>query len=157
MLWAGDPTGPVGGKAAAGHDAMQVGMKMQILTPGMQHGEEADGGAQMSGIGGDGERSLGGGLKQDGVDLSRALKRQAADLLGKSEHDVEIGNRQKLRLPFGEPLGAGRGLALGAVAIATRVEYFDAMSAPVALIEMTTQDRGPAVPNVSQRFPLLAR
>ncbi len=31
------------------------------------------------------------------------------------------------------------------------------MSAPVALIEMTAQDRGPAVANVSQRFPLLAR
>ena len=31
------------------------------------------------------------------------------------------------------------------------------MSAPVALIEVTTQDRGPAVTNVSKRFPLLAR
>jgi hypothetical protein len=57
-------------------------------------------------------------LKQDGVNLSRVLKRQAADLLRKSEHDVEIRNGQKLCLPFGEPLGAGRGLALGAVAIA---------------------------------------
>jgi hypothetical protein len=49
---------------------MQVRMKMQILTPGMQHGEEADGGAQVSGIGGDGEQSFGSGLKQDGIDLS---------------------------------------------------------------------------------------
>ena len=31
------------------------------------------------------------------------------------------------------------------------------MSAPVALVEVTAQDRGPAVANVSQRFPLLAR
>jgi hypothetical protein len=31
------------------------------------------------------------------------------------------------------------------------------MPAPIALIEMTTQDRGPAVTNVSERFPLLAR
>jgi hypothetical protein len=100
---------------------------------------------------------LGSGLKQDGVNLSRVLKRQAADLLGKREYDVEIGNRQKLRLPFGEPLGAGRGLALGAVPIATRVESFDAMPAPVALIEMTAQDCGPAVADVSERFPLLAR
>src|SRR4249920_265490 len=111
----------------------------------------------MPGVGGDSEQRFGSGLKQDGVNLSRVLKRQAADLLRKSEHDVEIRNGQKLCLPFGEPLGAGRGLALGAVAIATRVEYFDAMPAPVALIEMTTQDRGPAVANVSQRFPLLAR
>jgi hypothetical protein len=108
-------------------------------------------------IGGDGEQSFGSGLKQDGVDLSRILKCQAADLLRKCEYDVEIGDRQQLRLPLGEPLGAGRGLALGAAAITTRVEYFDAMSAPVAPVQMTTQDRGPAVTNVSERLPLLAR
>jgi hypothetical protein len=39
----------------------------------------------------------------------------------------------------------------------TRVEYFDAMPAPIALIEMTTQDRCPAVPNIVECFPLLAR
>jgi hypothetical protein len=157
ILPAGDPAGAVGGEASAGHDAMQVGMEMQILTPSVQHGEEADGGAEVSGVGGNSEQSFRSGLKQDGIDLSLVLKRQAADLLGNSEHDVEIGDGQKLRLPLGEPLGAGRSLALGAAAIATRVEYFDAMPAPVALIEMTTQDRGPAVPNVSARFPLLAR
>jgi hypothetical protein len=111
----------------------------------------------MSEIGGDGEQSFRSSLKQEGIDLSRVLKRQAADLLWKRERDVEVRNGQQLRLPVGEPLGAGRGLALGTVAITTRVEYLDAMSAPVALIEMTTQDRGPAVTNVSERFPLLAR
>ena len=88
----------------------------------------------MLGVGGDGEQSFGSGLKQDGVDPSRVLQRQAADLLRKRENDVEVRNRQELGFPFGEPPGAGCGLALGAVAIATRVEYFDAMSAPVALI-----------------------
>ena len=78
-------------------------------------------------------------------------------MLREREHDVKIGDGQKLRLPFGEPLGAGGGLTLGTVAIATRVECFDAMSAPVALIEMAAQACGPAVPNVSERFPLLAR
>ena len=111
----------------------------------------------MSGIGGDGEQSFGSGLKQNGVNLSRVLKRQAADLLRKSEHDVEVRNGQELRFPLGEPLGAGRGLALWATPIPTRVEYLDAMSAPVALIEMTAQDGSPAVTNVSERFPLLAR
>jgi hypothetical protein len=86
----------------------------------VEHGEEADGSAEMSGIGGDGEQSFGSGLKQDGIDLFLVLKRQATDLLRKREHDMEIRNRQQLRLPFGEPLSAGRGLALGATAIAAR-------------------------------------
>jgi len=47
------------------------------------------------------------------------VKRQAGDLLREREHDVKVRDGQKLRLPFGEPLGAGRGLALGAMAIAT--------------------------------------
>jgi len=153
----GDPAAAIGGEAATGHDAMQVRMKMQVLTPGVQHGNEADGGAQMAGIAGNGEQSFRSGLKQDGIDLSRVLKCQATDLLWKCEGDVEVRNGQQLRLPVGEPLGASGGLALGTVAITTRVEYLDAMSAPVALIEMTTQDRGPAVTNVSKRFPLLAR
>src|ERR1019366_282742 len=136
---------------------MQVRMKMQVLTPGVQYGKKADGSAEVSGIGGNGEQGFGSGLKQDGIDLSGVLKGQGTDLLGKSEHDVEIRTGQELRLPFGEPLGAGGGLALGATAIATRVEYFDAMSTPVALIEMTAQHRGPAVANIPERFPLLAR
>ena len=101
---------------------------------------QADGGAEVCGIGGDGEQSFRSGLKQNGVNLPRVLKRQSADLLRKREHDVEVRNRQELRLPLGEPLGSGRGLALWAAPIPTRVEYFDAMSAPVALIEVTTQD-----------------
>ncbi len=94
-------------------------MEMQVLTPGVQYGEKADGGAEMSGIGGDGEQSFRSSLKQDGIDLSRVLKCQATDLLWKRERDVEVGNRQQLRLPGGEPVGAGSGLALWATAITT--------------------------------------
>ena len=61
---------------------------------GVQHGKKADGGAEVSGIGGDGEQSFGSGLKQNSVNLSRVLKRQATDLLRKSEDDVEVRNGQ---------------------------------------------------------------
>ena len=67
------------------------------------------------------EQSFGSGAEQDVVNLSRVLKRQAADLLRQREHHVEIGDGQKLRLPLGEPPGASRGLALGAMPIAARV------------------------------------
>jgi hypothetical protein len=56
---------------------MQVRMKMQVLTPGVQHGEEADGSAKVPGVGGDGEEGFRSSLKQDGIDLSRVLKCQA--------------------------------------------------------------------------------
>jgi len=40
-----------------------VRVQMQVLTPGVQHGKKADGGAEVSGIGSDGEQSFGSGLK----------------------------------------------------------------------------------------------
>src|SRR5580700_5452206 len=117
ILPASDPAAAVGGEAAAGNDAMQVRMKMQVLTPSVQHGKEADGSTKVPGVGGDGEESFRSSLKQDGIDLSWILKCQATDLPWKSERDVEVRNGQQLRLPVGEPLGASGSLALGTVAI----------------------------------------
>jgi hypothetical protein len=61
---AGDPARAVGGQAAARHDHVDVRMMRHRRAPSMQHGGDADPGAQMPGIGGDGERGLGGGLEQ---------------------------------------------------------------------------------------------
>ena len=127
---------------------MQVRMEVQILTPGMQHCEETDGCAQMLGIGGNGEQSFGGCTKQDSVDPFRILKRDVGQFLRESKHHVEIRDGQKLGLALCEPLGAGRGLALGTVTVATRVIGDDAMPAPIALLEMAAQDGGPAVAKV---------
>ena len=130
---------------------------MQILSPGMQHGEEADGCAQKPRISGGFKHGGRRGAEQEGLNLFRVLHRQSADLSGQREYDVEVRNRKKLGFALREPSGAGRGLALGAMPIAARVIEDDAMSAPVALLEVTAQGRSPAVPNVPQRFPLLAR
>jgi hypothetical protein len=111
----------------------------------------------MLGIGCNFQQGLGRGTEQDGVDQLGVLQRQAADLRRERKHYVKIGRRQKLRLPLGEPFGAGRGLALRTMAIATRVIYVDAMSALITLLEMTAQYGGPAVTNISQRSSLLAR
>jgi hypothetical protein len=58
---AGDPLGAIGREAAAGDDAVQVGMKQQHLPPGMEHREETEFGAEMLGIGGDRGQGLCGG------------------------------------------------------------------------------------------------
>ena len=47
---------------------MQMRMMKQVLAPGVQHGEEADLGAQVLGIGGDGAQGLGGGAEEQAVD-----------------------------------------------------------------------------------------
>src|ERR1700690_2512447 len=100
---------------------MQVRVEMQVLTPGVQHREESDGGAQMPRVGGDGDQRLGSGSKEDRVNLFRILQREPRDLRRHSKDHVEIGDGQKLRLALREPPGAGRGLALVAMSITARV------------------------------------
>ena len=61
------------------------------------------------------------GAEQDVVNLARVLKRQPADLRGQREHDMEIGDGQKLGFTLREPARASLGLALGAVPVPARV------------------------------------
>lgn len=96
---------------------------MQILPPGVEHGEKADGGAEQSRVGGGVEQRSGGAAKQDVVNLAWVLKGQAPDLGGQREHDMEIGHGQKLGFALRQPASASLGLALGAVPIATRVPF----------------------------------
>ena len=53
------PARTAGRESARRDDAMNVRMEQQVLSPGMQNGEEADVGAKMLGIGGDFDEGLG--------------------------------------------------------------------------------------------------
>jgi hypothetical protein len=60
-------------------------------------------------------------LEQECVAAALVLERDLRELLGQREDDVEVGDVQEFGLALGEPLGARRGLALGAVAVAAGV------------------------------------
>jgi len=123
---------------------MEVGVIVEVLAPTMQHCNEADLCPQMFGIGGDRAQRLGRRLEQDGVDRRLVLEGDRRDLGRQCEHHVEIGNRQKLVLPRGEPFPAGLALALGAMPVATGVVgYADRPAGPAAL-DMAAEFGGPA-------------
>ena len=48
-------------------------------APGVEHGGEADAGAEMLGVGGDGDQRLGRGLEQEAVDDGLVLVGDVAD------------------------------------------------------------------------------
>ena len=80
-------------------------MQMEVLSPGVKHGKEADVGAEQSRVGGGFEQSGSGSTEQDLVNLFRVLKRQPADLSGQRENDVEIRDSQKLGFALRQPAG----------------------------------------------------
>jgi hypothetical protein len=86
---------------------MDVRMVVQVLTPGVEHGDEADLGPEVPRIGGDRLQRPGGGAEQDGVDRLLVLEGDLGRQCGQREHDVEVRDRQQLGLAGRQPRGAG--------------------------------------------------
>ena len=74
--------GVIEGKATGGNDAMDMGMKLDFLIPGVQHTEEADLGAEMLGITSHFEQCLGTGLEQEMVQDLFVVQGERRQLMG---------------------------------------------------------------------------
>jgi hypothetical protein len=134
---ASDPARVVRADSAAGHDAVNVRRQMEILAPSMEHGQQADGRAQMLGVRCDAQQRLRNGAEEDRVDDPGVLKGQPGNLLRYREDYVKLLlHRQQFSFAFGQPLGAGRCLTLRTAPISTRVIRDGAMPALVALFDM---------------------
>ena len=119
-------------------------MKVQILSPGVEHIEEAGGNAHPLRIGGNGEQSFGGGLEENVVDEFAVEEGDGGDGLGQSEDHVEVLGGQQFGLPLLQPLGARQSLALGTVSVATGAIVGMRVLAVVAPFDDTAQLRSPA-------------
>jgi hypothetical protein len=120
---------------------MQVGMKEEILSPTVEHGEEADLGAEMFGIGSDGRQGLGRGSEQNAVDEIFVLVSNSGDRFGEGEDDVKIRGGENFRFPFFDPIRPRQRLALGAMSVAAAIVSVTLVGTAVAVLEMTTQGR----------------
>ena len=107
----------------------------------MQHRDEADARAEMLGIGGDGERGLGGGLEQQIVDHGLVLVGEVAQRGRQGIHDMEVWHRQQLGLARGQPLPRGGALTFGAMAVAARIIGDEGMRAVLAARDMAAKRR----------------
>jgi hypothetical protein len=151
----GDPSGAILGETSFGNEAMNVGMVVECLSPGMEDGEEAEAGSEMCGISADLEQCLGGGSEEEIVDDALVLKSDRAEVLRQGEYDVEVSARKKIPLAIGEPAGLGRGLTFGAVAVATRVVLDDLVAAPIAAPLVSSLGGGTARHQIPQDLSLL--
>src|SRR5208282_4273239 len=148
----GDPAGVVRSEAAGGKHAVDMGMMLQSLVPGMEHAEEADLGSKMPGIASDLQRSCSTGVKQQVIDQPFILQCERSQFPRQGEDEVHIAGRQQLSFPRLEPAQAGVALTLGAVPVSARVVRDGSMSAVRALITMSTQRCGAAACDGQQHF-----
>jgi hypothetical protein len=69
---------------------MDMGMKLELLIPSVQNAEETDLGAQMLGIEGHFEKSLGAGVEQEVVDRLLVLQSERRQFSRQSENDMHV-------------------------------------------------------------------
>jgi hypothetical protein len=68
--------GPVGCQAPRGQDTMEMRVMVQLLAPGMEHGEAADLRPEMLRVPGDVLERLGDGAKEQAIEVAGVLQRQ---------------------------------------------------------------------------------
>src|SRR5271165_2639484 len=117
----GDPSGVAGSEATGGNDAVDMGMRLEPLIPGVQHAEETDLGAQMSGIASHFEQGCGAGAKQQVVDELLVLQGKVCQFARQSKDYVYIAGGQQLAPTCLQPAVAGISLALWAMPVSARV------------------------------------
>ena len=71
-----------------------------------------------------------------------------------AEDEMVVDNRQQLLLPSAKPLLSCIGLALGAMAVTTRVERDGLVTAMIALVTMPAQSSGAAANDGIENFDL---
>jgi hypothetical protein len=123
---------------------MQMRMMLQILTPGMEYGDEANLGAQVLGSSCDPAQGLGGGVKQDVVDHGLILIRNRGNRLGQRKDHMEVFNGNKIGLAIFQPLRTDQRLAFRAVPIAATVVGNALIAATIALLNMAAKSGGTA-------------
>ncbi len=111
----------------------------------MKHGGDADAGAEVARVGGDGEHGLGRRAEQQVVDRCLVLSRDVGDLGGQAEHDMKVADRQQVGFSGGQPLACGGALALRAVPVAAAVVGDPPVPAVFAGLDMPAQGSGAAV------------
>ena len=108
-------------ESAGSNHAVDMGMMLQALIPGMEHAEEADLRAKVPGIASDLKQSLSAGLKQQAINHLLVLKSERSKFARQREDDMYVGRRQKFLFTRLEPALARVALALGTVPVAARV------------------------------------
>src|SRR6202158_3679683 len=123
---------------------MDMRMMGERRTPSMENRGDADAGAEMPGVGGDGDQGLGRYLKQDIVDCRLVLIRDIADRRRQREDQVIVWHRQQIGLASRQPFLRHSPLALRAVPVAAAVVRYPGVCALLAARDMSAESCGAA-------------
>jgi len=117
-------------------------MGIQVLSPTVEYGKEADRSSQMLRIGSDGGQGLGRGSKQNAVNEIFVLLSDGSDLFRDREDDMKIVRLENFGGSFFNSCGTREGLTLWAVAVTATVVAGPLVLTAAAPFEMTAEGCG---------------
>jgi hypothetical protein len=129
-------------------------MQVQLLGPGVQHGEHADGAADVPRIAGQFDDRSGTGLHQHAIAVTLVGAQHLAQFGRHSDSDVEVRNWQQFRLSVFQPFLCLCGVTLGTTAVAAGMIGEHLGLACSAAPDLSAECRGPAVENVLDGTPM---
>src|SRR5258708_17485621 len=115
-----------------------MGMVLEPLVPGVQDTEEADLGAEVLGVAGNLDESLGAAAEQQRVDHFLVLEGERRQLVWEREDDMRIARREEFGAACRQPVVACLALTLRAVPVAAGIVGEGAMAAGGKLIVSVT-------------------
>lgn len=115
---------------------MNMWMRPQLLTPGVQYAEKSDLAAQPFGILAESEEGFCRLGKQQLVYESPVMGQDGAEQVRKGKYTVVVGNRQQVAETLFDPLPAGYPLAFGTVPVPAGVVFAFDVIAGVAAVRM---------------------
>jgi len=136
-----DPRCSIWRKAAAGYDAMKVGMILQVLAPAMKHGDMTYARTHVFWIGGDDAQGLGGGLEQDAINLCLVLMGDGGNDRRQGEYHMEVWHRQQVCPTIFQPAASRSALTFRTVPVAAGIICNALLPAVAALLHMTAEGR----------------
>src|SRR6202007_622689 len=121
VAWCGEPALVIGCQSSARHNTVNMWMRLQGLSPGVQDAEEADLSTEVFRIRSHFQQSGSRGVEQEREQDLLVLPNQLNEQVRHAEDEMKIVYRQQLLLALGEPLLASVGRALWTMPILTGV------------------------------------
>ena len=142
--------GAIWGQATCREDAVEMGVMLELLAPGMEDGQASQVGTEMLGIAGNIQEGLGDSAKQQGIEHTGILEDQRTQRLGQGKDRVHIRRVENILLLLGEPGGLGGPMAFGTMPVTARVIAALFVGAMITAGGVPAQGRGTAQENGAQ-------
>jgi len=131
-------------------------MLVQLLAPGVEHGEAADLRAEMLRIPSNVLECLGDGAKEQAIEWVRVLEHQQPQIVWQGKDDMGVGRLEHLAFPGREPRRLCRAMTFGAATVAAGVVGLDLVATLVTLGNVAPERSRPTHRDGAQRPVLRA-